>query len=117
MRLLFAFLTALLISTAAARAETPAPLALRLDLIGEYSRARDGYSLIVMQGDKLLLEEYENGSTADTPQRIASIVKNFWGLTALALVDDGLLDLDRPICSILKEWANDPGKRRITVRQ
>ncbi len=88
----------------------------RLASAAEYSAARDGCSLIVFQRGKLVLEEYSNGSSTDTPHRIASITKNLWGLLALAAVHDRILDLDEKVSDTVREWRTTGGKNAITVR-
>lgn len=88
----------------------------RLAPAAEYSAGMDGYSLIVFQEGNIVLEEYSNGSSLDTPQRIASITKNLWGLLALAAVQDDILDLDEKVSDTIREWRSIPGKNAITVR-
>ncbi|HEY0798422.1 MAG TPA: serine hydrolase domain-containing protein, partial [Candidatus Baltobacteraceae bacterium] len=43
--------------------------------------------------------------------------KSFWGVTALAAQQDGLLSLDEPVAETLGEWRSEVRKREVTVRQ
>lgn len=83
----------------------------------DYSQARRGFSLLVMQHGKIIFEDYQNGSSAGTPHKIYSGTKSFWVVAALAAVHDGLLDLDEPVSNTIAEWRGDPRKQRITIRQ
>jgi CubicO group peptidase (beta-lactamase class C family) len=88
-----------------------------LDAAADYSAEMKGEALLVMQGDIALFERYENGFTADTPHLLASGTKSFWGVAAMAAVEDGILSLDEYAADTLTEWQTHPLKSRITVRQ
>ena len=87
----------------------------RIKAASAYSRDHDGYALIIARNSRVIHEEYFNGSSSETPQRIASIAKNFWGIAALAAADDGILNLDRPVSDVITEWRDDALRNRITV--
>ena len=99
-----------------ALAEEAAPQ-LNLDQAEEYSRTHDGYALMVMRNDTILLERYANGASEETPQRIASIVKNLWGVVTIAAIEDRLLDFDEKLSRVIHEWEPEAVKKQITVRQ
>lgn len=82
----------------------------------DYSAACRGYSLLVVQRGKTILEEYANGNSAGKAHKIYSGTKAFWGLAALAAVEDGLLDLDERVSHTLPEWRDDPRRSRVTLR-
>ncbi len=83
----------------------------------EYSRAADGASVLVMRRGRIIFEAYHNGYTAGRAHRLASGTKSFWGVAAVAAVEDGLLQLDERVGATITEWQDDPRKSRITVRQ
>jgi len=80
-----------------------------------YSTERRGVSLLVMQGGRVLFEDYPR-STAGTAHELASGTKSFSGVLAAAMVQDGLLSLAEPCSNTLVEWRNDPIQRRATIR-
>jgi CubicO group peptidase (beta-lactamase class C family) len=83
----------------------------------DYSGARHGYSLLVMQHGKVILEDYQNGSTEQTTHKIYSGTKSFWVVAVLAAVNDGILTLDERVSDTIPAWRSDLLKRNITVRQ
>lgn len=89
----------------------------RYDLAAEYSKVNDGRSVLVMQGDKVVFEQYHNGHHADKAHGLASGTKSFWGVMAAAAVQDGFLTLDERVSETITEWRAHPAKARITVRQ
>ena len=88
-----------------------------LQAAADYSAARRGYSLLVMQHDKIIFEEYQNGGSRGAAHKIYSGTKSFWVVAMLAAVNDGLLTLDERVSDTIPEWRGDPRKRNITVRQ
>lgn len=81
-----------------------------------YSAEREGYALLVIEGDKIVFEEYQNGHTAETPSHIFSGTKSFAGIMAMAAIEDGLIQLDEKVSETLSEFQSDPQKASITVR-
>ncbi len=80
-----------------------------------YSAQRGGVSFLVMQGGRILVEDYPR-SSADAAHELASGTKSFCGILAAALVQDGLLTLDEPCADTLTEWRAEPVKRDATIR-
>lgn len=78
----------------------------------EYSAQHRGVSFLAIQNGRTLL-----GQDAKTPHKIYSGTKAFWNLAALAAAEDGLLDLDGDVASIITSWRNDPPKAQVTIRQ
>jgi len=77
-----------------------------------YSAGAGGTSFLAVQNGQTLLEQ-----SAREPHKIYSGTKAFWGLAALAAVDDGLLSLDEYVADTIPSWKSDPRKARVTVRQ
>lgn len=84
---------------------------------------RVGLSIAIVRGGHVVLArgfghadlEHDVPATADTVYRLASISKTFTAVAAMQLVDDGRLDLDADIRTILPEF---PEKRwPVTARQ
>ena len=81
----------------------------------DYSARRRGVSLLVMQGGRIVFEDYPR-SSADAAHELASGTKSFSGVLAAAMVQDGLLSLDEACADTLTEWRNDPVKSPATIR-
>ncbi len=98
---------------------SPEPLARRdaCERASLYLMQHGGLALLVQQEGRVLFEAYAPGRAADSPHRLASGTKSFWGLLAAAAVDDGLLTLDEPVARTITEWQGDPRRSRITIRQ
>lgn len=80
-----------------------------------WSAQRRGVSLLVMQGGRVLFEDYPRSSAGDTHE-LASGTKSFSGILAAAMVQDGLLTLDEACADTLTEWRDDPVRRGATIR-
>lgn len=90
----------------------------RFKLAAEYSKEHRGLSVLVMRGDKVLFEEYQNGHSADTPHMLASGTKSFSGVMLAAAIEDGLVkNFDEKVSDTITEWKTDKQKAGITVRQ
>jgi CubicO group peptidase (beta-lactamase class C family) len=83
----------------------------------KYSESRRGVSMLVMQNGRTIFERYANGGSARGRWPIFSGTKSFWGIAALAAVNDGLFKLDDPVSDTITEWKSDPRKSQITIRQ
>ncbi len=82
----------------------------------DYSAARKGCSLWVMQHGKTLLEEYPNGGSVRSAHPIFSGTKTFFTMAALIAAQEGLLHLDEPVANTIPEWRDDPKRNQITIR-
>lgn len=89
----------------------------QLQAAARYSAVRNGYALLVIQHGRTLVEEYTNGHAATGAHKIYSGTKAFWVLAALKAVEQGIIRLDEPVVHTIAEWAGDPGKSEITIRQ
>lgn len=89
----------------------------RYKLAAEYSEQNNGTALIVVKGDKIVFEDYQNGFTANIPHFLASGTKSFSGVMAVAAQEDGLLNLDEKVSDTITEWKTDHAQSQITIRQ
>ncbi len=90
----------------------------RYKLAAEYSAANRGVSVLVMKGDKVVFEDYENGHTADQAWFLASGTKSFSGVMLAAAIEDKLVkDFDEKVSETITEWKTDKQKSLITLRQ
>lgn len=87
-------------------------------LAADYSSRTRGLSVLVIKGDKIVFEEYQNGHPAETPWMLASGTKSFSGVMLAAAIDDKLIGgFDEKVSDTIIEWKTDPRKSKITVRQ
>ncbi len=104
--------------TAKAQVKAPMGEQQRYKLAAEYSAEYRGLSVLVMKGDKIVFEEYQNGHSADRPWILASGTKSFSGVMLAAAIEDGLVrSFDEKVSDTISEWKNDPRKSKITIRQ
>lgn len=80
-----------------------------IDLAAVERLGGEGYG--VWQGGRRL-----GGHHPDTRLPSLSITKAFAALLVVRAVDEGWLELDRPLDNLIPEWRADAGKRRVTVR-
>lgn len=102
------------LSCAAGAADLPAA---NLRAAAEYSAARRGSALLVIQHGRTIFEDYPGAHTAAEAHKIYSGTKAFWNLAALAAVEEGMFGLDDRVAATITEWRGDAGKARITIRQ
>ena len=87
-------------------------------LAAEYSREQNGLSVLVMKGDKIVFEDYQNGHSANEPNNLFSGTKSFSGVILAAAIEDGLVKgFDEKVSDTITEWRGDPQKAKITIRQ
>ncbi len=90
----------------------------RYELAAAYSKQQRGLSVLVMKGDKIVFEDYQNGHRADQPWMLASGTKSFSGVILAAAIEDKLIKgFDERVSDTITEWKNDPKKAKITIRQ
>jgi len=82
----------------------------------KYSSSHHGFSLLVIQNNRTVLEDYPGGHDADEITSIYSGTKGFWCVAAAAAAQDGILDLDEHVQDTIAEWRSDPRKAAIRVR-
>jgi CubicO group peptidase (beta-lactamase class C family) len=83
----------------------------------EYSAARRGVALLIIQNGKTLFQSYPGNHAAQEAHRIYSGTKGFWVLAALAAEADGILKLDERVAETIEEWRSDDRKKHISIRQ
>jgi len=83
----------------------------------QYSSSHGGISLLIKQGDSVLLEKYDNGGTATRRSPAFSMTKSFCGLMAMAADAERIFSLEERVSDTISEWRCDPVKSRITVQQ
>lgn len=90
----------------------------RFELAAEYSRESRGLSVLVMKGDKIVFEDYQNGHSAERSWNLASGTKSFSGVMCAAAIEDKLISsFDEKVSDTITEWRSDPRKSKITIRQ
>ena len=89
----------------------------RYKLAAQYSEKNNGSAVVVVKGDKVVFEDYENGFTANIPHFLASGSKSFVGVMAIAAAEDGLLNLDEKVSETITEWKKDSRQSQVTIRQ
>jgi CubicO group peptidase (beta-lactamase class C family) len=82
-----------------------------------YAQRHDLAALAISVDGKVVLEHYGADWNGDKPHALYSGTKSFWGVTALAAVEDGLLALDEPVADTITDWRGDSQKALMTVRQ
>ena len=89
----------------AAESRKPTLPAERLTAAANYSARTGGLALLVREHGRLRLE---SGPACQEPRRIYSGTKTFWGLAALAAIEDGLFQPEEPVAAVLPEWNDRP---------
>jgi len=90
----------------------------RYKLAAEYSAENRGRSVLIMKGDKIVFEDYENGHTAEMPWFLASGTKSFSGVILAAAIEDKIFkSFDEKVSETITEWKSDKQKSNITLRQ
>ena len=110
----------LLVAVVITLAFIPSALALdesALRSASEYSTANHGYSLLVQQHGRKIFADTPNGASLSKSYKIYSGTKLFWILAAINAEQQGLLGLDELVADTIHEWATDPVRSRVTIRQ
>ena len=91
--------------------------AVALDAAWQYSLSHHGFSLLVIQHGRTLLERYAPGDGPGIRHKIYSGTKGLWCVAAVAAQSDGILSLDEPVAATITEWRGQPGRGQTTIRQ
>ena len=83
----------------------------------EYAERHNLHAFLVLRGGTLSYARYGAGYTSSKPHALYSGTKSFWGVTAAAAHDDGLLDLDERVAQTIPEWTADERHARVTLRE
>ncbi|HUR58916.1 MAG TPA: serine hydrolase [Opitutaceae bacterium] len=104
-------------ATAALATAADLPRDSRFEAAAEFSRQHGGIAMLVQIDGRVVFEDYPNNGAVTRATELASGTKSFSGVLALCAVEDGLLSLDEKVSATINEWAEDPGRRDITIRQ
>lgn len=116
--ILFALLVLISVGAAAAQTKPALTEKQRFELASAYSQSNKGVSVLVIKGDKIVFEDYQNGNTATTPNFLASGTKSFTGVILAAAIEDKLVSgFDEKVVDTIAEWRMDKRRSQITIRQ
>ncbi|HTV74827.1 MAG TPA: serine hydrolase [Candidatus Acidoferrales bacterium] len=82
-----------------------------------YAQRHTLHALVVAREHAVVYERYGDGYDRERAHALYSGTKSFWGVTALAAQQDGILDLDERAAQTLTEWRDQERKREVTIRQ
>lgn len=82
-----------------------------------YSNADNGVSVYVLKDGEIVCEAYSGIGGPDKGHEIWSGTKSFTGIMAAIAAKDGMLTLDDKVSDTITEWASDPVKSQVTIRQ
>ena len=100
-----------------AQTAKPLPESDRFKLAADYASQNKGVSVLVMKGDTIVFEDYQNGHTATEPWPIFSGTKSFSGVMCAAAIEDKLISgFDEKVSDTITEWKSHPQKSKITIR-
>ena len=71
--------------------------------LNQFVDETDTDGLVILHQGKIILERYGNGMTADTPHILMSISKSLTAIVAAILTEQGKLDPDQKVVSIIPE--------------
>ena len=80
----------------------------------EYARRHRLEALVIARGGEVIAQMYGDTFDPDTPHKLFSGTKSFWGIAAVVAQSEGLLAIDEPVAATLEAWQTDPWKRRVT---
>lgn len=83
----------------------------------DYSEKTGGVSMLVWNNGKIIYERYPLGSSAGDSHALHSGTKSFSCAIAVSAASDGVLAFDERVADTITEWADDPQKSQITIRQ
>jgi CubicO group peptidase (beta-lactamase class C family) len=82
----------------------------------EYARRHRLEAFVVRRGADVVAQAYGDGFSLETPHKLFSGTKSFWGVAAIIAQREGILKLDEPVCETIEAWRDDRWKRRVTLR-
>lgn len=106
-----------LIAFLAAGAAAASPAVAGYREAADYNARMGGVSMLVVERNDVVFQDYPNGGGEDQAWDLASGTKSFSCAIAAAAVKDGLLRLDEKASESLSEWRADPLKSKVTLRQ
>lgn len=89
----------------------------RLEALWNDLLRRSTHALLVIRNDRIVFERYAPGYSRTTPHNTASLAKALvGGVSLMVAMNDRRISPDDPADKYAPQWANDPLKRRITIR-
>ena len=89
----------------------------KLDLMWDTLQTRSTAAFLVIRNDKIVYEKYVSLSRHEN-HYTASLVKGLvGGISLMVAMSDGLISPDEPATKYVPQWASDPAKSKITVRE
>jgi CubicO group peptidase (beta-lactamase class C family) len=93
-----------------------ATLPLNFEAAADYAGRHSLEAMVVERDGEIVFERYATGFDRETPHALYSGTKSFWGVTAVAASEDGLLSLDERVGDTFSAWSSGP-RRNVTLRQ
>jgi CubicO group peptidase (beta-lactamase class C family) len=93
-----------LLTTSAQRIDAQTDLTENFELAAQYSSFHEGDAVLVMQDEKVIYQDYQNGYNGSEPHLIASGTKSFSCAIAAAAIEDELITLDERVTDTITEW-------------
>lgn len=88
----------------------------RFEAAAAYSEQENGRALMILRGDEVIFEDYQNDHGGEEPTELYSGTKSFMCPMALLAMQDGLLQLDEPVADTITEWQTDDDPRKADIR-
>ena len=71
--------------------------------LDDFVMAASTDSLVILHRGRIIVEQYADGMTAETPLIVMSVSKSVLGLLTGILVSEGILDADRQVTTVIPE--------------
>ena len=98
-------------------AETPSLSAAALNSAAEYAEARNSLALIVWRDGAIETERYFGDASQEAPLVSKSLAKPITAILVGRAIQLGHIDsLDQPVADFITEWADDPMRSQIKIR-
>jgi len=88
---------------------------LNFEAAADYAGRHALEAMLVERNGETVFERYAAGFDRDTPHALYSGTKSFWGVTAVAASEDGLLSLDERVGETFGAWSTGP-RGDVTLR-
>jgi len=89
----------------------------KLNNLRESLAAKNTKALLIVRGDAIVCEWYAEGHGPTKKHYTASLAKALvGGMSLLAALNDGLIEVNEPACKYISQWKSHPVKSGITIR-
>src|SRR2546426_210393 len=103
---------------ASASPESQGMITSQLETIWTDLEGRRTSAFLVIRNDKIVFERFASGQSGTTKHYTASMAKELVGGVSLAVaLSDGRIALDDQASKYVAQWADDPARSKITIRQ